>query len=262
MISIHDFKKLKLDNKKISMVTCYEASLGRIIEKSNIDWVLVGDSVAMVLHGYDSTIHATPEIMELHTRAVSRVIKSKFIVGDMPFMSFRKGPRHALGVAGALMRAGAHAVKLEGIDGHEDVVENLVKSGIPVMGHLGLTPQSVHQLGGHKVQGRLMEEANRIQNEAKKLESLGCFSLVLECVPESLGKLVTDSLSIPTIGIGAGRFVDGQVLVINDLLGSQPDFKPKFLRTYSSLFDNSLDALNKYNEDVKSGHFPSQEEIY
>jgi len=262
MKSLHEFRNFKKEQRKISMVTCYDASFGRIVEASPIDMVLVGDSVAMVLHGFDSTIHATPEMMMAHTAAVARTVKSKPIIGDMPFMSFREGTTKALEVAASLLRAGAHAVKLEGVKGHEDVVEHLVDSGIPVMGHLGLTPQSVHQLGGHKVQGRLETEAQRILNDAKTLEKLGCFSLVLECVPESLGKMISEEIGIPTIGIGAGRYVDGQVLVLNDMLGAQPDFKPKFLKTYSELHKVTLEALKQYDQEVKEKTFPSEKEVY
>jgi 3-methyl-2-oxobutanoate hydroxymethyltransferase len=262
MKSLHEYKTFKKESRKISMVTCYDACFGRIVDQSSVDMVLVGDSVAMVLHGFDSTIHATTEMMVAHTSAVARSVKNKPIIGDMPFMSFRKGTAHALEAAGALMRAGAHGVKLEGLKGHEDVVEHLVDSGIPVMGHLGLTPQSVNQLGGHKVQGRLEAEAQRILAEAQQLEKLGCFAIVLECVPESLGKLVTDALQIPTIGIGAGRAVDGQVLVLHDMLGAQPDFKPKFLKTYSHLHQNTLDSLNTFDREVREGLFPTEKETY
>jgi 3-methyl-2-oxobutanoate hydroxymethyltransferase len=262
MKSIHDFKTFKQESRKISMITCYDACFGKIVDKSSIDAVLVGDSVAMVLHGYDSTLHATPEMMQAHTSAVARSVKNKFIVADMPFLSFRKGKTEALDVAGSLMKSGAHAVKIEGLKGHEDVIEHLIDSGIPVMGHLGLTPQSVMQLGGHRIQGRIEAEAHKIINEASELERLGCFALVLECVPEKLGTQVTQKLSIPTIGIGAGRFVDGQVLVLHDMLGAQPEFKPKFLKSYAQLHDFSLAALNNFDEEVKKSVFPSEKEIY
>jgi len=262
MKNIHEFKNWKKEGRKISMITCYDAMTGRIVDESHIDVALVGDSVAMVLHGFDSTIHATTEMMVLHTAAAARTIKKKWIVADLPFLSFRKGPVEALEVSAALLRAGAHAVKLEGVRGHEKVVEVLVESGIPVMGHLGLTPQSALQLGGHKVQGRVIEEAQKIEDDAVLLEKLGAFSIVLECVPSDLARRVTQKLEIPTIGIGAGVDTDGQVLVMHDMLGMQSAFKPKFLRCYAATEATLLEAFNTFAGDVKERRFPSIEESY
>ncbi len=262
MINIHEYKQWKKEGRKIAMITCYDATFGRVVDESEIDMVLVGDSVAMVVHGYDSTLHATLPMMEMHVGAVARGVRKKLIVADMPFLSFRKGPRVALDAAEVLLRAGAHAVKLEGLRGHEETVRALVESGIPVMGHLGLTPQSVLQLGGHKVQGRLDEEAKKIEEEAYRLQDLGCFALVLECVPRGLGSRVSKTLEIPTIGSGAGADTDGQVLVLQDMLGVNPHFTPKFLRRYSSLHSICTDALNTYSQDTKQGRFPLEEESY
>jgi 3-methyl-2-oxobutanoate hydroxymethyltransferase len=260
--SILDCQKAKTEGRKISMLTCYDATMARLLDASEIDILLVGDSVAQVVHGHDSTLPANTEMMALHTAAVRRGTSKKLIVADLPFMSFRLGKSEALLAAGALMRAGAHAVKLEGLKGHEDVVEHLVDSGIPVMGHLGLTPQSVNQLGGHKVQGKSDAAAERILADARALERLGCFALVAECVPASLGALLARELRIPVIGIGAGPEVDGQVLVLPDMLGMQPDFSPKFLRRFMQGASLTQEALRHYAEAVRNGSFPNASESY
>ncbi len=262
MKNVHELKTLKQEGRKISMITCYDAITGRIVDQSDVDVVLVGDSLAMVLHGFDSTIHATEEMMVLHTAAVARSVHKKLIVADLPFLSFRKGVPHALDAAAALLRAGAHAVKLEGVRGHEDVVRALVESGIPVMGHLGLTPQSALQLGGHKVQGRLQEEATQIEADSLLLEKLGCFAIVLECIPSEVARHVSSKLSIPSIGIGAGLDVDGQVLVMHDMLGLQMSFKPKFLRRFAEVEPLLLVAFNDFARSVRESQFPSKEESY
>jgi 3-methyl-2-oxobutanoate hydroxymethyltransferase len=256
------FKPQKNSGKKISMVTCYDYCMARIINDTDIDCVLVGDSLSMVVYGYPTTVHATIDMMARHTEAVSRGLKDKFLISDLPFLSFRKGIQDSMDAVDSLMKAGAHAVKLEGVEGHESDIEHIVKSGIPVMGHLGLTPQSIHAFGGFKVQGRSESSQNRILEAAKKLEGLGCFSVVLECIPEVLAKKVTEAIAVPTIGIGAGRFVDGQVLVINDLLGMNAEFKPKFLREYWEGFASIRKALNHFSHDVRSGEYPLPEESY
>lgn len=261
--SIDLFKKAKLENRKLKMVTCYDASMAKIVATTPIDTVLVGDSVSMVHHGFDSTVHATMEMMVLHTAAVARgLANSKFLVADMPFTTFRKGTSFALDCASQLIRAGAHAVKLEGLKGHEAVVEHLVDSGVPVMGHIGLTPQLALALGGHKVQGRDHEAVERFCAEAKELERLGVFSLVLECVPATLGARITRELKIPTIGIGAGAETDGQVLVFNDMLGMSGSFKPKFLRHFAQLGEPIHAALSQYCSEVDAGAFPAPQESY
>jgi len=262
MKSVLEFAKAKAEGRKISMVTCYDASFARLLEASAVDCLLVGDSAAMVMHGHADTLAATVDLMALHTAAVRRGAPTRFLVADLPFLSFRKGVPAALDAVAALMRAGANAVKLEGVAGHEDVIAAISGSGVPVMGHLGLTPQSVHALAGFRVQGRTEDDAARIQEDARRLEELGCFSLVLECVPASLASAITASLQIPTIGIGAGAGCDGQVLVLQDLLGLSDGFHPKFLRTYADGFEQFRDAFDRFDRDVKTGSFPSAAESY
>jgi len=262
MKSVLDFAAAKAAGRKISMTTCYDSAFARVIEASKVDSVLVGDSAAMVVHGYADTLAATVEMMAVHTAAVRRGAPTRFLIGDMPFLSFRKGVPAALDAVSALMRAGAQAVKLEGVAGHEDVIEAVVGSGIPVMGHLGLTPQSVNALSGFRVQGRREDDAARIVEDARRLEALGCFSIVLECVPSALGARITQALRIPTIGVGAGPHCDGQVLVLHDLLGFTGSHRPKFVRSY--LDGNALvrDALDRFDADVKQGAFPAAAESY
>lgn len=241
------------------MVTCYDYTFARMLSTSAIDGILVGDSAAMVMHGHRSTLSASVELMALHTGAVARGAGGKFVVADMPFLSFRKGVEAALDTASILMQAGAHAVKLEGVDGHEDVIERMAQSGIPVMGHLGLQPQSVHAYGGYRVQGRSEVDAREIARQAKAIAELGAFAVVLECVPARVAEEITKSISIPTIGIGAGAGCDGQILVLQDLLGLNVDFRPKFARRFLDGECAVLDALARFDQAVKSGAFPSQE---
>ena len=200
--------------------------------------------------------------MALHTAAVARGAPAKFIIADLPFLSYRKGLKDAMDAVHELMSAGAHAVKLEGVRGHAEIVRHIVDSGVPVMGHLGLTPQSIHGLGGHKLQARTSAAVKVLASEARELEDAGCFAIVLECVPAQGARRVTDLLKIPTIGIGAGTHVSGQVLVYQDVLGLNPGFKPKFLRVYANTFEVIRTALNAYDDDVKSGAFPSESESY
>lgn len=261
-MNISDFQKMKNENRKISMITCYDYWSATIINETDVDSVLVGDSLAMVMHGHSSTIPANCEIMELHTKAVSAGIKNKFIIADMPFLSFRKGIKEAMNVVERLMKAGANGVKLEGVKGHEDVIKHIVESGVPVMGHLGLTPQSIQKFGGFKVQGLKRQDAEIIINDATALERLGCFSVVLECVPSELAKTITSNLEIPTIGIGAGQSVSGQVLVLQDMLGMNPSFNPKFVHKFLNGFELLQSSINKFNNDVKTNIFPSNEESY
>ncbi len=257
-----DFLRAKLEGRKLSMVTCYDYTFARLLSKSPIDGILVGDSTAMVMHGHPSTLSASVDLMRLHTAAVARGADEKFIIADMPFLSFRKGLPAALDSASVLMTAGAHAVKLEGVDGHEDVIQRMVESGIPVMGHLGLQPQSVHAYGGFRVQGRCDESARDICRQAKLLEELGAFAIVLECVPATLACEITRALRIPTIGIGAGAGCDGQILVLQDLLGMNVDFHPKFARPFLDGANSVLDALARFDEEVKAGTFPTKAETY
>ena len=244
------------------MITCYDYSSARAVAESNIDCILVGDSLAMTMHGYPTTLSATTAMMALHTAAVAKGAPGKFIIGDLPFLSYRKGLKEAMDAVHELMSAGANAVKLEGVRGHADIVRHIVDSGVPVMGHLGLTPQSVHGLGGMRVQARTNAALKVLTSEARELEDAGCFALVLECVPTQGARRVTDLLRIPTIGIGAGTHVSGQVLVYQDVLGLNPGFKPKFLRVYANAFEVVKTALNAYDGDVKSRAFPSESESY
>jgi 3-methyl-2-oxobutanoate hydroxymethyltransferase len=261
-MNVLEFQKMKDEGRKISMVTCYDYSSARAVAESSIDCILVGDSLAMTMHGFSNTLSATTPMMALHTAAVARGAPSKFIVADLPFLSYRKGLREAMDSVHELMGAGAYAVKLEGVRGHAEIIRHIVDSGVPVMGHLGLTPQSVHALGGMKIQARTDAAVKILASEARELEGGGCFALVLECVPAEAAKQVTNLLKIPTIGIGAGPGVSGQVLVYQDLIGLNPDFKPKFLRTYANAFDTIQTALNAYDHDVKSGDFPNDSESY
>lgn len=244
------------------MVTCYDHWSAKIIAQTDIDCILVGDSVAMVMHGYASTLHATTEMMALHTSAVARGAPQKFLVVDMPFPTFRRAIPAAMECIDSLMKAGAQAIKLEGVDGHEDVVRAIVGSGVPVMGHLGLTPQSIHQLGGFKVQGREEKSIEALRTQAQKLQELGCFGIVLECVPAQLAQEISLTLDIPTIGIGAGSQTDGQVLVLQDLLGMSSSFKPKFVRNFMSGEDTLKQALKAYHRAVTEKTFPTEAESY
>ena len=261
-MNINQIIKLKSDKKKISMLTCYDYSSAKIINQSNVDMILVGDSAAMVVHGHNSTLPITIETMAMHVAAVVRGAPDKFIVGDMPFMSYRKSLSENMTAVEKLMKAGAQAIKLEGFNGNQKLIEHIVGSGVPVMGHLGLTPQSVNSLGGYRVQGKKDDDRQRILDEALALQDAGCFSLVLECVPYELAKEITAALDIITIGIGAGNEVDGQVLVINDMLGMSSDFKTKFVRQYLNTEELFLQAFNNYDADVKSTNFPNLEESY
>ncbi len=255
-MNITNFKKKKVAKEKIVMVTCYDAPSAAIVEKSKVDCILVGDSVAMVVHGHPNTTYATMDMMVLHTEAVARKIQSKFIVGDMPFLSYRVSIEDTMRNVGRLIQAGAHAIKLEGCTGNIDTIKHIIDSGVPVMGHLGLTPQSIHQLGGNKVQARTKSLADQLLEQALLLEKVGVFSLVLECVPSSIAEIVSQQLTIPTIGIGAGPQTDGQVLVFHDLLGIQNDFSPKFLKRYHNAEEEFIKALNNYSLDVTEQSFP------
>jgi len=261
-MKVIDFSEKKRRKEKISMVTCYDFWSARIIKESGIDCVLVGDSLSMIMHGFANTIPATVEMIATHVKAVCRGAPGKFVVADMPFLSVRAGTARAIEAVDTLLKAGAQAVKIEGVSGHQEVIRHIVESGVPVMGHLGLTPQSIHQLGGFRVQAKENSGAQRLVSQAKEVEHAGCFSLVLECIPSKVAAEITEALSIPTIGIGAGSPTDGQVLVLHDLLDLTSDFEAKFVRKYLNGKELILDALRRYDEDVKSGGFPSEEESY
>ena len=261
--NINDFAAFKKEKRPISVVTCYEYGFARLVEQSDIDVILVGDSLGNVTAGYDTTIPVTVDQMIYHAEIVRRGAPSKFLVCDLPFMSYHVSVEDSLRNAGDIMKkTGSSAVKLEGGEDFAPVVKALVKASIPVMGHLGLTPQSVHKLGGHTVQGRGDEKRKALIRDAKALEEAGAFSLVLEMVPENLAKEITETLSIPTIGIGGGRYCDGQVLVINDMLGMNEMFNPKFLKKYADLSGIVRTALNEYNSEVKSGAFPEEKNSF
>lgn len=262
LLKIHDFKARKTQRVPISMITCYDFSFAQILNQTNIDCLLVGDSAAMTMHGYSSTLPISLEWMAAHIQSVVRGAPQKFVVGDLPFLSFRKDLKTNMDSVEALMKAGAHAVKLEGAAGNLDLIKHLVESGVPVMGHLGLTPQSVHMLGGFRVQAKDQKSKDLLLEQSKRLEDAGCFSLVLECVPQGIAKKVSQELQIPTIGIGAGPDVDGQVLVLQDLLGMNPQFKPKFVRKYWDGFSNLSQIFNQFDRDVKAREFPNTEELY
>jgi len=258
-----DFKKRKQLHQKITMLTCYDYPSARIIAESSLDCVLVGDSVAMAVHGYDSTIMATMEMMLLHTQAVSRGLKGQFLVSDLPFLCHRLSHEETIRNVTALMQAGANAIKIEGGDAKTcTLIADLVSAGVPVMGHIGLTPQSIHQLGGYRIQGREDADAERLIEQAKQLEIAGCTAIVLECIPQTLAKKITAMISIPTIGIGAGNETDGQILVWHDLLGMQDEFKPRFVKQYAHVKSMMLGAINTYIEQVKQSEFPSLEYAY
>jgi 3-methyl-2-oxobutanoate hydroxymethyltransferase len=255
-MKITDFYNYRKPGPKISMVTAYDYTLAAIAAGSAVDCVLVGDSAAMVMHGHPSTIAATPEMMAFHTAAVARAVTEKLVVGDMPFLSMRKGLSPAMEAVELLARAGAQAVKVEGLDGHGDIISHIVQSDMPVMGHLGLTPQSVNRLGGYRTQGRDPDSAERLVEAALELERRGCFALVLECVPAALAGRVTNLLKIPVIGIGAGPQTDGQVLVMQDLLGLYPA-APSFVKKYLDGRRLLTEALNNFDGEVKNSVFPA-----
>ncbi len=261
-MNILDFGKRKAANHPISMVTCYDAWSARVLNQTKVDALLVGDSLAMVMHGFDSTLHATVDMMALHVRAVRRGAPDKFVVGDMPFLSVRKGRGDAMEAVRELMRAGSNAVKIEGEAGQLELMAHIVESGVPVMGHLGLTPQFVEAFGGHRVQGRNEGQASDILESARRLERAGCFALVLECIPSELGRLISREIGIPTIGIGAGPHTDGQVLVLQDMLGMDPSFKPKFLRHYADGHGMIGNAVNRFHHETSTRTFPSPAESY
>lgn len=263
MVSPEILRKLKDEKKKISMVTCYDYTTAKVVAKSNVDVVLVGDSVGMVVYGYPSTLQVSMEQMIYHTEGVARGLGgTKLLVSDMPFLSYQTSERDAVLNAGLLLKAGANMVKVEGGKRVIDKVRAIISADIPVMGHLGLTPQSINLLGGFKLQAKSEREIERLFEDAILLEREGCSAIVLELIPEEVAKTISENLKIPTIGIGAGRFCDGQVLVINDLLGLFTDFKPKHSKLYSNLAEEVLKALNLFSEEVKNGTFPSEENIF
>ncbi len=261
-LTIPQLQQLKSQGKKITVVTAYDALFTAIVEQAGLDVILVGDSLGMVVQGRPDTLSVTMEEMLYHTRMVAQAAQRSLVIGDMPFLSYQVSVEEAVRNAGRFLQAGAAAVKLEGGLTVLDRVEAMTGFGIPVMGHVGMTPQSVNQSGGYRVRGKGQKEAETILQEAKALEAAGVFALVLECVPSSLASLITKELTIPTIGIGAGPGCDGQVLVLYDLLGLFDEFVPKFVKSYAHLKADASQALKRYKEEVECGKFPSDAESY
>lgn len=248
---------------KIAMVTAYDHPGAVIADRAGIDIILIGDSVANVVHGMDTTLEVGLDEIVLHTRAVQRAKPEALVVSDMPWLTFHLGPEDAVRNAGRLVRdGGAEAVKLEGGRKRLPVLEAILDAEIPVMGHVGLTPQSVHAMGGFKVQGKVVDVAREMIEDARALSEAGCFSIVIEGVPDVLGEIITKEVDAPTIGIGAGPHTDGQVLVFHDVLGLGSGSYPKFVRPYASLADDAVEALERFKADVQSGSFPGDEESY
>ncbi len=262
-INVNQIKEMKQKGEKIAMLTAYDYPTAKIVDEAGIPLILVGDSLGMVVLGYESTIPVTMEEMLHHTKAVVRGTKQAMVIGDMPFMSYHINADDALyNAARFIQEGGAQAVKLEGGVTVMERVTRLVGCGIPVMGHIGLTPQSIHQLGGFKVQGQTAEAAARLLEDAMALEEAGAFAIVLETIPAQLAQIITARVSIPTIGIGAGIHCDGQVQVINDILGSYTEFVPKHAKQYAKLTDIITKAVNQYHNEVKAGTFPTEKQSY
>ena len=261
--TVSTFKEQKANGDKITMLTAYDYSTAKLVDSSGINGILVGDSLGMVMLGYEDTLSVTMEDMIHHTAAVCRGAKNALVVGDMPFMSYQVSVEQAERYAGRLMKEGrCHAVKLEGGAAVCPQIKAITQASIPVMAHIGLTPQSVNAFGGFKVQGKSEDAARKLIEEAKAVEEAGAFSIVLECVPEKLAELISKSVNIPTIGIGAGAGCDGQILVYQDMLGMFSDFTPKFVKKYAEIADVMKAAFEKYIEETKDGSFPAEEHTF
>jgi len=252
----------KSTDRPLVMVTAYDAPTARIVDAAGVDMILVGDSVANVVLGYEDTLQVTTEDIAHHVGAVARTEPRALVIGDLPWLSYHVSTSETVHNAAKLVRAGASAVKLEGGRKRLESVKAILDAEIPVMGHLGLTPQSVHALGGFRVQGKDLDTARAIVDDAAALAEAGCFAIVLECVPDAVARLVTDTIAVPTIGIGAGRHCDGQVLVLHDLLGLEARTPPKFVRRYADLASDAVAAVTRFADDVRSGRFPSSDETY
>lgn len=262
-ITVKTLQKMKEKGEKITALTAYETLFAGYIDSAGIDVILVGDSAGMVFAGHNTTIPVTMEDMIYHSRSVKRAVKNALLVVDLPFMSYQISVEEALRNAGRLVKeGGAEAVKLEGGKSVAAQVKSCVEAGIPVMGHLGMTPQSVNRFGGFKTQGKSSEDAKKLKEDALAIQEAGAFSLVLEKIPAALAEEITDMLQIPTIGIGAGEHTDGQILVTQDMLGMYEEFKPKFVRLYANLAQDIRKAVARYATDVKNGVFPSEDESY
>lgn len=261
--NINDFQKLKDADEKIAMLTAYDYSTAKVLDEAQIDGILVGDSLAMVALGYENTYNITIDEMLIFVRAVARGAKKSFIVGDMPFMSYNLSIEQGLENASKMVKAGANAVKIEGCNEHIlALTKRLVESGIPVLAHLGLTPQLLNTLGGYKIQGKTVEQADYILECAKSLQEAGAFAVVLELLPAESAEYITKNLNIPTIGIGAGVGCSGQIVVTDDILGKFTDFAPKFVKKFVNLYDVMLEGVKRYSKEVKDLEFPSQKESF
>ncbi len=257
--TVEQFIKSKQSGRKISMLTAYDYTTAKLLDESGIDTILVGDSLGMVMLGYKDTLQVTMEDMLHHTRAVTRGVSNAFVIGDMPFLSYHTDINSAVRNAGRFIQeAGAQAVKLERGGEVIDKIKAIINAQIPVIGHLGLTPQSVNIMGGFKVQGRSQEQAETLLTESLQLQEAGVVALVLECVPEKLAKVISERLSIPTIGIGAGKHCDGQVLVVQDMLGMYRDISPKFVKKYAEMGDGIVQAVTTYIEEIQQAAFPEE----
>ncbi|HBU69541.1 MAG TPA: 3-methyl-2-oxobutanoate hydroxymethyltransferase [Elusimicrobia bacterium] len=262
-ITVLSFKEMKKRGEKITLLTCYDYSTARLLNEAGIDAVLVGDSLGMVKLGYENTLPVTIDDMVYHTKSVKRGNSTALLIADMPFMSYELSVREAISNAGRLLKeGGAEAVKVEGGKEMSSVIKALTDAKIPVMGHIGLTPQAVNKFGGYRVQGKNSRDASKLIADAKSLEKAGVFAIVLECIPSKLAARITRAVSVPTIGIGAGVFCGGQVLVTDDMLGLYSEIKPKFVKSYSNLRPRMLEAFAKYKDEVKDGKFPSKEYSY
>ncbi len=262
-ITVNTIQKYKDNNEKFSVLTAYDYSTAKYIDEAGIDIILIGDSLAMVALGYETTHSIGVDEMAVFTGAVARGVSHAMVVTDMPFLSYHCDISEAVSNCGKMIKLGANAVKIEGFSDYIlSVIKRLVDIGIPVMGHLGFTPQFLNTLGGYKIQGKTQEAADEILKQAKELEKAGVFSIVLEMVPQESAKYITENLSVPTISCGAGKYCDAQVLVSDDVFGKFSDFKPKFARKYGDMKSLILDCAKKFDEDVKKGNFPSEDEIF
>lgn len=262
-ITTHALHEMKEAGVKISMLTAYDYTMAKIIDKAGIDVILVGDSASNVMAGHETTLPITLDQMIYHASSVVRAVERALIVVDLPFGTYQGNSKEALNSAIRIMKeSGAHAVKLEGGENIKESIERILSAGIPVMGHLGLVPQSIYKFGTYEVRAREQAEAEQLFKDAILLEKLGCFAIVLEKIPAELGKKVAEHLKIPVIGIGAGKYVDGQVLVTHDMLGMTTEFNPRFLRRYANLYQTMTEAFQKYIKDVKNQDFPNEKEQY
>jgi len=261
--TVQDFLRKKAEGRKITMLTAYDYPFAQIVDEAGVDAVLVGDSLGVVVQGLENTLPVTMEEMIYHTKMVARAVKNAVVIGDMPFMSYQASVEDAVRNAGRFLKeGGAAAIKIEGGAEVADKIRAMTRSDIPVMAHIGLTPQSIHRMGGYKVQGKTRTAARRLIEEAKAAEDAGAFSLVLEGIPMALAREITKTISIPTIGIGAGPYCDGQVLVLHDLLGLFDRFVPKFVKRYANMKRDAVRAVEKYREEVEKGLFPTEEQSF